>query len=139
MQNTFLYTLPQWFIFSALIMIAYGWVENKKIFRLIGSSVFFLLGIFAVYNISMDSFSASEFLTPAEVVAEEADNETMTEIPFIAKLLPAYIIFIISGILSVPAFWFDWKNKKPTRLFIILTGLVSLTGFFIIVDALKAI
>ena len=136
-QDTFLYTLPQWFIFSAVIVIAYGWVEQKKVFRIIGSVVLILLGVFAVYAISAGYFAAGRFLTPDEMVSQQMDEELTGEIPFQARLLPAYLSFIVSGILALPAIYFDWKEKKPTRLFIILAGLVSLFGFFIIAGALK--
>lgn len=136
-QDTFLYTLPQWFIFSAVIVIAYGWVEQKKVFRIIGSVVLILLGVFAVYAISAGYFAAGRFLTPDEMVSQQMDEELTGEIPFQARLLPAYLSFIVSGILALPAIYFDWKDKKPTRLFIILAGLVSLFGFFIIAGALK--
>jgi len=136
-QDTFLYTLPQWFIFSAVVVIAYGWVEQKKVFRIIGSVVLILLGVFAVYAISAGYFAAGRFLTPDEMVSQQMEEELTGGIPFQAKLLPAYFSFIVSGILALPAIYFDWKEKKPTRLFIILAGLVSLFGFFIIVGALK--
>ena len=136
-QDTFLYTLPQWFIFSAVIVIAYGWVEQKKVFRIIGSVVLILLGVFAVYAISAGYFAAGRFLTPDEMVSQQMEEELTGEIPFQARLLPAYLSFIVSGILALPAIYFDWKEKKPTRLFIILAGLVSLFGFFIIAGALK--
>ncbi|NCB07761.1 MAG: hypothetical protein EOM73_06325 [Bacteroidia bacterium] len=136
-QDTFLYTLPQWFIFSAVVVIAYGWVEQKKVFRIIGSVVLILLGFFAVYAISAGYFASGQFLTPDEMVSQQMDEELTGEIPFQARLLPAYLSFIVSGILALPAIYFDWKEKKPTRLFIILAGLVSLFGFFIIAGALK--
>ena len=138
-QDTFLYTLPQWFIFASLIVIAYGWVEDKKNFRIIGSVGFILLGIFALYAISGGYFLASEFLTPEEIISEELEEKFIDDIPFLAQIFPAYISFLVSGILAFPAIYFDWKNKKPTRLFIVLAGLVSLFGFFIIVGALRSL
>lgn len=136
-QETFIYTLPQWFIFSAIAVIAYGWVEKKKVFRIIGAVLFMALGFFAAWSIYWGYFSAHEFLTPHEIVSEEMDEEMVSEIPFQARLLPAYWSFIVSGVLAVPAIWFDWRDKKPNRLFLILAGLVSLFGFFIIVGELK--
>lgn len=136
-QDTILYTLPQWFVFGAIIGIAYGWVEQKKVFRLLGLSLFILLGFFAVYAIYSGMFSASDYLTPEEIMSEELEEDIITEIPFEAKLLPAYWSFIVSGILAIPGIYFDWKEKKPTRLFMLLAGLVSLFGFFIIVGELR--
>ena len=136
-QNVLIYTLPQWFVFSAIAVIAYGWVEQKKVFRIIGSLIFVLLGIFAVYSIFVGYFSANEFLTPEEILHEELDNEVIDELPFQARLLPAYKSFIISAILALPAIYFDWKDKKPKRLFIVLAGLVALFGFFVIAGELK--
>ena len=136
-QYTFLYTLPQWFIFSAIIIITYGWVEQKKPFRIIGLVIFILLGLFAVYAVVEGYFSGNEFLTPNEIISEELEEELIEEIPFQTQLLPAYWSFMVSAVLAIPAIYFDWKNKKPTHLFIILAGLVSLFGFFIIVGALR--
>ena len=136
-QDTFLYTLPQWFIFLAIIIITYGWVEQKKPFRIIGLVIFILLGLFAVYAVVEGYFSGNEFLTPNEIISEELEEELIEEIPFQTQLLPAYWSFMVSAVLAIPAIYFDWKNKKPTHLFIVLAGLVSLFGFFIIVGALR--
>lgn len=138
-QDTFIYTLPQWFIFASIFVIAYGWVENKKVFRIIGALVLIFLGIFATWAIVKGYFSASNFLTPDELIREDMEEELVEEMPFQAKLLPAYWSFIVSAILSLPAIWLDWKEIKPNRLFYILAGLVSLLGFFIIVGALKTL
>jgi amino acid transporter len=136
-QDTFIYTLPQWFIFASILVTVYGWVESKKYFRIIGSVVMILLGVFAVWAIVQGYFSANNFLTPDELISEEMEEEVMEEMPFQAQLLPAYWSFIVAAVLSLPAIYFDWKNKKPNRLFYILAGLVALLGFFIIVGALK--
>lgn len=138
-QDTILYTLPQWLVFGAIIGIAYGWVEQKKVFRLIGTSFFILLGMFSGYAIYSGYFSASEFLTPEEIMSEELDENIISEMPFQARLLPAYWSFIVSGILAIPGVWFDLKERKPKRLFIILSGIVALLGFFIIVGELRAL
>lgn len=134
----FLYTVPQWVIFAAIIAIVYGWIEEKKVFKFLGLSLFVALGIFAVYAIANGYFAYSEFLSPEEVLSEEMEEDYLAGLPLEAKLLPAYWLFIFSGILAVPALWLEWKNKKLSRLFIILIGLVVLAGFFIIVGAIKA-
>lgn len=138
-QDIFIYTLPQWFVFAALIVIAYGWVEKKKNFRLIGTTIFILLGIFAVYSIYAGYFAANEFLTPDEIMDEELEEENLTEIPFHVRLLPAYWSFVLSGLLAIPALYLDWKEKKPKKLFLILAGLAALFGFFIIVGELRMV
>jgi predicted membrane channel-forming protein YqfA (hemolysin III family) len=138
-QDIFIYTLPQWFVFAALIIIAYGWVEKKKNFRLIGTAIFILLGIFAVYSIYAGYFAANEFLTPDEIMDEELEEENLTEIPFHVRLLPAYWSFVLSGFMAIPALYFDWKEKRPKRLFLILSVLAALFGFFIIVGELKMV
>lgn len=138
-QDTFIYTLPQWIIFSAIAVIAYGWVEKKKVFRIIGSVLFIILGLFAAWSIYGGYFAAYEFLTPQEIANQEMDEKTLNEMPFQARLLPAYWSFIISALLAVPAIYFDWRDKKPKRLFIVLAGLVSLFGFFIIVGELNTL
>lgn len=136
-QNVFLYTMPQWFIFSSIIVIVYGWVEKKKPIRIIGILILVALGMYAAWAISKGYFLSSKFLTPEELLQEDLEGEMMEEIPFEGKLLPAYWSFIVSGVLAIPAAILDWKDKKPNRLLIIIAGLVALFGFFVIVGALK--
>ena len=137
MNDTLLYTLPQWFIFAAIFVTVYGWMEDKKAFRIIGASILLLLGILSVFVISGDYLAAGKFLTPGEIADKELANEQYEEIPFQAKLLPAYLSFIVAAVLAIPAIILDLKNKKSFRWFIISAGLVSLFGFFVIVGILK--
>ena len=137
MNDTLLYTLPQWFIFAAVFVVVYGWMEEKKVFRIIGASILILLGIFSLFVIFGDSLAAGKFLTPNEIASEELADGIVDEIPFQAKLLPAYISFVLSAVLAIPAIILDIKNKKGYQWFIILAGLVSLFGFFVIVGILK--
>lgn len=139
MNDVILYTYPQWFVFAALFMVIYGWVENKKVFRLIGLSLFILLGIFSLVLILGDYLSAGNYLSPEEIAAEELDDEILNEIPLQAKLLPGYWSFIVASVLAIPALILDWTDKKRSRLFIVLTALVALLGFFIIVGTVKTI
>jgi len=136
-QDTILYTLPQWFVFAGIIASVYGWVEKKKMFRMIGPLIFILLGLYAGFAIASGYFSAYDYLTPAEIMNEELEQETFEDLPLQAKILPAYWIFIVSGIVAIPAFIFEWKEKKLRNLFMILTGLTALFGFFIIVGELR--
>ena len=137
MNETFLYTLPQWFIFAAVFVVVYGWMEDKKAFRLIGASILVLLGIFSLFVIFGDSLAAGKFLTPNEIASEELGDGVVDEVPFQAKLLPAYLSFFLSAVLAIPAIVLDIKNKKSYRWFILSAGLVSLFGFFVIVGILK--
>lgn len=137
MNDTFLYTLPQWFIFSAVFVAVYGWVEKKKVFRIIGASIFVLLGIYSIFIITGDYLAGGEFLTPGEIADLEITDELNEEIPFQAKLLPAYISFIVSAFLAIPAIYLDLKKNKKYQWFIVSAGLVSLAGFFIIVGVLQ--
>jgi hypothetical protein len=137
MNETFLYTLPQWFIFAAVFVAVYGWMEDKKAFRIIGAAILILLGVFSLYVIYGGYLAAGKFLTPSEIATEELEDGVMGEIPFQAKLLPAYLSFILSAILAIPAIVLDFKNKKSYLWFILSAALVSLFGFFIIVGILK--
>jgi hypothetical protein len=134
-----LYTLPQWFVFAAIIASVYGWVEQKKIFRLLGPVFFFMLGLFAALTLWGDLFSAYEFLTPEEIVREEMEDEFNREVPFQAMLFPAYLSFVLSGMLAVPAFVLEWQSRKGKNLLVIITALTALLGFFMIVGALRSI
>lgn len=138
-QDTLLYTLPQWFVFAGIIASVYGWAEHKKTFKMLGPVIFFLLGVFALWSTLNGSFSAREFLTPEEIISEEMEEEIMEDIPFVAQLLPAYLAFLFSGLLAIPTFFLEWKNRKGKNLMIILTALAGLLGFFIIVGALRSL
>lgn len=132
-ENIFLYTLPQWFIFSALFVIVYGWVEKKKVFKLLGLSILIALALFATYVISKGYFAPRSFFTPNEMT----DGQLTEGIPVEGQIMPAYLSFIISGLLAIPGMFFEIKNKKQARLFMVIAGLISLFGFFVIVGALK--
>jgi len=138
-QDTLLYTLPQWFIFAAFATYLYGKVEQKKIFRIIGSATIILLGIYAFYNIMAGSFSAYNFLSPEEVISEELMENDQQDIPMEAKLFPAYIIFIISGLIAIPATILELKDSKVKNYFFIPLSILTLSGFFIIVGTLKTL
>ncbi len=137
MNDTLLYTLPQWFVFAAIFVTVYGWIEHKKPFRIIGTSIFILLGIFSLFVIFGDYLAASKYLTPEEIVNQQIYEDTEEEIPFIGKLLPAYISFILAAILAIPAIILEVRNKKSYQWFTVITGLISLFGFFIIVGVIK--
>lgn len=139
-QDTLLYTLPQWFVFAAFVATAYGWVEQKKVFTLTGPLILVLLGIFAFYHIQTGSFSSYHYLTPEEIVSEEMEEDIPGTLPFLARLLPAYWCFVASAVLAIPSLYFIWKEKKkPKILFMVLTGLTALPGFFIIAGALSSL
>lgn len=137
MNDVALYTYPQWFVFAALFAIIYGWVEHKKPFRLIGLSIFILLGVLSLVLILGDYLSVGDYLSPEEIAAEELDDEILNEIPLEAKLLPGYWSFIVASVLAIPALILDWTNKKRAKLFIILTAIIALIGFFIIVGTVR--
>jgi len=136
-QNALLYTLPQWFVFAAFLATVYGWVEKKKVFKLTGPVLLFIFGIYAAYSIYSGAFSAYHFLTPEEIISQEMGEELYEDIPFQARLLPAYWSFVAAALFAVPAFFFELKKKKPGGLFLILTGIAALLGFFIIVGELQ--
>ena len=138
-ENILLYTLPQWFIFAAIIASVYGWVEHKKPFRLLGPALFIALGIFAVFTLMGDSFSSYEYLTPEEIANEELEETTSSEIAFEAMLFPAYLSFVAAGLLAIPAFILEWKSRKGKNLLLIITALTGLAGFFIVVGALRSL
>lgn len=104
---------------------------------MLGPAIFILLAIFAGFAILNGHFSAHNFLTPEEIISEEMEEIYFDEIPFQVKLLPAYVAFLFSGLLAVPAFILEWKNRKGKSLLMILTGLAGLMGFFIIAGALR--
>lgn len=139
MNESLIYTIPQWLTFAAIFMMVYGWIEDKKAFRIIGDFVIILLGLFAVYIFSKGYLAESKYLTPDEIVSQELGEETIEKISILTKLGPAYASFLLSSVIAVPALIFDSKNKKIHRIFMIIAGLIALSGFFVIVNALKYI
>jgi hypothetical protein len=139
MNNTLLYTLPQWFIFAAVFVTVYGWIEKKKPFRIVGYIILILLGVFSLFIISGDYFAANEFLTPEEIAREELDDEIINEVPFQAKLLPAYLSFIAAAIFAIPSLMLDIRNNKKYQWIALISGFIALFGFFIIVGAIKSL
>lgn len=139
MTDVFLYTFPQWIVFAALFGLVYGWVENKKAFRLIGLAFLIVLGLFSLYVILGDYLAPGKFLTPEEVMSEELNDEILNEAPVEAQLLPAYLSFIGVAVLAMAALVLDWMNKKYNRLFIVMASLVALLGFFIVVGTVRSI
>jgi hypothetical protein len=139
MSDSFIYTVPQWFIFAAIIGMVYGWIEDKKTIRLIGAGVLIALGIFAIVVLSGDYFSAGKYLTQEELANQQLEESIPEEIPFIARLFPAYLLFVASAVLAIPVIIFDLKNKKGYVYWAITAALVALAGFFVIVGQLKYI
>uniref|UniRef100_UPI0032162BF7 hypothetical protein n=1 Tax=uncultured Draconibacterium sp. TaxID=1573823 RepID=UPI0032162BF7 len=139
MTDAFLYTFPQWFVFAGLFMIIYGWVENKKVFRQIGTSIFIVLGIYSLFILLGDYLALGNYLTPEEIASEEIDDEIMNEVPFQAKLIPAYWCFLLASVLAIPSLILDWKDKKHARTLTTILGLVALLGFFIVVGTVRSI
>jgi len=139
MNDTFLYTLPQWFIFAGVFVVVYGWIEDKRPFRMIGAAIFIVLGIYSLYILLGDYFAADKYLTPDELANEELEEDVITSLPIQAQLFPAYINFLVSSILAIPALWLEIKNSRKYRFFIVVSILFALAGFFVIVGLLKTI
>ena len=139
MGDSFIYTVPQWFIFAAIIGMVYGWIEDKKAIRIVGASILIVLGIFAVVILSGDYFSAGKYLTQEEIASQQLEENISGEMPFIARLFPAYLLFVVSAVIIIPAIIFDLKNKKGYWFWSVASGLIALAGFFVIVGQLKYI
>ncbi|PIF05389.1 MAG: hypothetical protein CSA36_06975 [Draconibacterium sp.] len=139
MDNTWLFTLPQWIIFVGIVALIYGWAENKKPFRLVGIVSLIVLGIYALYVLLGNMFVAGSFLTPNEVATEKLTEGLPQKTPEQVKLFFAYLCFLIALVAALPALFFELKNRKTARIFIVVAALAALFGFFIIVDSLKTI
>ena len=137
--DQFLYTLPQWIIFAGFISFVYGFVEKKMVFRLTGIVIFILLGLYAAWAIYSGYFSSHSFLTPEEIINEELDEIIPEDLPFTAKLFPAYIFFVISGLTAIPALIFEIKSIKWKTFMSIISAILAICGFFIIVGTLRSL
>lgn len=139
MNDPLLYTLPQWFIFAGIFVIVYGWVESKKAFRIIGLSILILLGLYSIYILLGDSLAAGKFLTPDEIANEELEEDIIEDIPFQAKLVPAYWSFVVAILTAIPGILLDIKANIKYRWFTVITGVIVLLGFFIIIGAVRSL
>ena len=74
-EGVFLYTLPQWFIFSSVFVGFLGWWKRKMLFRFIGLVILILLALFSLYAISKGFFDSHSYLTPDEIINEEIEGE----------------------------------------------------------------
>ena len=147
MNTSFLYSVPQLIIFTGIAAIVYGWVEQKRPFRIIGASILIILGLYAIYVLLSGYLAGHKYFTPYEAVMGELDEQEMLsddellfyDVPFQVKLFPAYISFLISAAIAIPALIFELlKNNKFFRIFIILAILASLVGFFIDVEVIRS-
>ncbi len=148
MNSSFLYTVPQWIIFAGIVAVIYGWVEQKRQFRIIGTSILVILGLYSLYVILGGYLAAHNYFTPYEALMGELEEQEMltdndlllNDVPFQVKLFPAYISFLISAAVAIPALISELlKNKKLFRIFIIISIFISLVGFFMVVDTIKTI
>lgn len=139
MTTAFLYTFPQWVVFAALFSIIYGWVENKKEFRITGLIILVAMGLFSIFVLAGNYLAPELYLSPDELMPNKIDEETTNTVPMEKQLLPAYLSFIASSALALGALLLDWFNKKQYRMLTVLTGLVALIGFFIIVGAVRSV
>jgi hypothetical protein len=80
-------------------------LNTKKPSGCLGPVIFFLLGIFSLVSILNGSFSARDFLTPAEMIDEAMEEETME----IFLLLPSFylpiLLFCFRGYWLFPHFF----------------------------------
>lgn len=131
MEHVYLYTFPQYFIFLALLIFVYGWVEKKQWYRIIGMSLITILGLFALFALLK--------LFPASVLKESNDivEDAEAQLLFWAKLKTAYFSFVAAALSSVPTIWLERKQSRKRHFFTAATALMALFGFFIIVSSLK--
>jgi len=129
-NNFTVITIPQWTIFAAITIIIYGWVEQKKIFGLIGISLMVFLGIFAGWVIySGWLIPESLFDTTGTMDGEELFSEN--EIPTEGRMLPFYWGLVLNGAISVLVFLVEYSGKKyskPLKLLIMLFALMIFFG-----------
>lgn len=128
-SNFTVVTIPQWAIFAAISIIIYGWVEQKKIFGLIGIGLMILLGIFAGWVIySGWLIPESMFDTTGTMDGEELFSEG--EIPIEGRMLPLYWALVLNGAISIPVFLVEYSGKKYSRALKLLIMLFALMIFF---------
>lgn len=135
----FIYTLPQWIVFAGITAYIYGTAESKHTFRITGLILFIVLGIYSIWALQSEYFSSHRFLTPEEIINNELEEVLPADIPFPAKIFPAYLLFLISGVMSIAALIFELKDYKRKMALAIVAAMPALLGFFIITGSLRSL
>ena len=129
-----LLTIPQWIIFVSIVVIFYGWIENKKVFWEIGAFSLVLLGAFALYALLSKLVSPDIFISEDELNQEVLD---MSEIPRALHMVPIYWGLTLNGILSLITFISEMKKNKHYKWLTVVTILFCLAIFFMLLNALN--
>lgn len=136
-SNFTILTIPQWFIFAAVTVIIYGWMEHKKSFGLIGSAVFVLLAVFTGWAILSGMLVPESFIEAAGTIDEEI-MLAPDEIPIEGRMLPFYWGITINGLIAVAAFVTEWRNMKAAKALKITICIIGLLMFFGMMSIVKS-
>jgi hypothetical protein len=135
-SNFTVLSVPQWLIFAALIVMAYGWIEKKWIFGIIGSGLLVALGIFAVIAIYAgwmmpeSALNISQDLTVDELF-------TPDELPVEGRLLPFYWVLAFNGLIALAAMLGEIYHKKFGIILKIIAATLAIILFFLMMAAVR--
>lgn len=128
-SNYTVLAVPQWAIFAAVTVMAYGWIEKKKGFGIIGSGILVLLGLFAGYALMAGLMVPESALDVSpDLPKEELFNPD--ELPVEGRLLPFYWGLMINGLLALGTMLAEIRDKRFTGILKIFLGLFSIAMFF---------
>ena len=128
MQNSILYTIPQWGIFLGIAAIIYAWIEKKRTIGMLGNGFLILLGIYALYAILTQLVGIE--INMSEVTTEEILS--IDDLPLENKLLPIYWGLVATGFIALISLILEFLKKKASRIFTVLAGVLGLALFFMV-------
>lgn len=128
-SNFTILTIPQWFIFAAVTVIIYGWVERKKSFGLVGLAILVLLAVFTGWAIFSGMLVPESFIEAVGTIDEEI-MLAPDEIPVEGRMLPFYWGITINGLIALVAFVAEWRDMKAAKTLKIIVCVIAILMFF---------
>jgi hypothetical protein len=136
-SNYTVLTVPQWAIFAAITVMAYGWVEKKWIFGIIGSGILVALGVFAAIAIYAGWMMPESMLEISENLTVD-ELFTPDELPIEGRLLPFYWVLVINGLIALAAMLGEIYHKRFGIVLKVVAGALSIIIFFLMMAAVRA-
>ena len=109
-------SVPQYFVFGALSLFIFGWINRKDLYGLIAEMVLSIVGILSIWVI-----------LSGMIPSPKTPGINVEHIELVTKVL---IIFSVIAILSIASLIVRLFNKKPFKPLLVLIFVLSLIVFF---------
>ncbi len=143
--NYLFLAIPQWGIFAALIAMAYGRTEKKRIFGLVGCGILFLLGLYAAAVLGSGVLVPEQAFLDAAGTEDEMFQPLPDEIPLEGRLIPVYWGLAVNALPAALALAAGLLRKriagiiprKAAGILRIIAGLAAILLFFATVAVVR--